>query len=98
MMERSLCWLCGHCSVEERPLGGEVDPRGAWRGTLTMSKDGCPKMEAQSWVSQQRSSVGRTRWRDGLARGTIIAHALVPVGCQHVLHTATVIVVRAHAC
>ena len=46
----------------ERLHGGEVDPLGVWRGTLTISRDGSTKL------GQQRGSVGHTDGEDGLAR------------------------------
>ena len=46
------------------PVGGEVDPRGAWRGTRTMFKDGSTKLGfTTDWFSETH------RWRDGPAKG-----------------------------
>ena len=44
--------------------GGEVDPRGAWRGTRTMFKDGSTKL---GFTTEEFSVTHR--WRDGPAKG-----------------------------
>ena len=63
-METSLlCWLCVRFWGGERLHGGEVDPRGAWRDLNNVQR-----LEAQSWVSKQRGSVGHTDGEMGRRR------------------------------
>ena len=69
MMETSLlCWLCAHFLVWRTNAW--------WRSQSSWCMAGpeqCPKMEAQSWVPQQRCTVGHTdgetgRWSEELDR------------------------------